>query len=112
NSLSQSITGSIASQGRELLAADIRFELNNRVATEEEKAFIGGMGTVAVSSGLRSMARLPDGSNQALVELKAVDQAYPLYGTLESEPSAPLANLLAEQDGVYGALAAPLLLER
>lgn len=112
NSLSQSITGSIASQGRELLAADIRFELNNRVATEEEKAFIGEMGAVAVSSGLRSMARLPDGSNQALVELKAIDQAYPLYGTLESEPSAPLADLLAERDGVYGALAAPLLLER
>ena len=112
NSLSQSITGSIASQGRELLAADIRFELNNRVATEEERAFIDEMGTVAVSSGLRSMARLPDGSNQALVELKAVDQAYPLYGTLESEPSAPLADMLAERNGVYGALAAPLLLER
>ncbi|OBZ94279.1 glycosyl transferase family 1 [Pararhizobium polonicum] len=112
NSLSQSITGSIASQGRELLAGDIRFELNNRVATDEEKAFIDGLGTVAVSSSLRSMARLPDGSNQALVELKAVDGAYPLYGRLESEPAAPLGDLLAEHGGVYNALAAPLLLER
>jgi putative ABC transport system permease protein len=92
NSLSQSITGSIASQGRELLAGDIRFELNNRVATDEEKAFIDSLGAVSVSSGLRSMARLPDGSNQALVELKAVDGAYPLYGTFESEPVAPLAT--------------------
>ncbi len=112
NSLSQSITGSIASQGRELLAADIRFELNNRVATDEEKAFVDSMGTVAVSSGLRSMARLPDGSNQALVELKAVDGVYPLYGTLESEPAAPLADMIAKDGDVYNALAAPLLLER
>ncbi len=112
NSLSQSITGSIASQGRELLAADIRFELNNRVATDEEKAFVESMGTVAVSSGLRSMARLPDGSNQALVELKAVDGVYPLYGTLESEPAAPLADMIAKDGDIYNALAAPLLLER
>lgn len=112
NSLSQSITGSIASQGRELLAGDIRFELNNRVATDEEKTFVDSLGAVSVSSGLRSMARLPDGSNQALVELKAVDGAYPLYGTFESEPSAPLGEVLMENNGVYSALAAPLLLER
>ncbi|MEK1926173.1 MAG: ABC transporter permease, partial [Rhizobium giardinii] len=112
NSLSQSITSSIASQGRELLAGDIRFELNNRVATPAEKAFVDDMGTVAVSAGLRSMARLPDGSNQALVELKAVDGAYPLYGKLESEPAAPLGELLASHGDVHDALAAPLLLER
>lgn len=33
NSVSQSITDTIASQGQELLAGDIRFELNNREAT-------------------------------------------------------------------------------
>ncbi len=58
------------------------------------------------------MARLPDGSNQALVELKAVDAAYPLYGAVESTPSAPLATQLAARNGVYGALVAPLLIDR
>ncbi|MCA1442016.1 ABC transporter permease [Ensifer sp. IC4062] len=112
NSLSQSISATIASQGQELLAGDIRFELNNRVATAEERAFLDSLGKVSVSSGLRSMARLPDGSNQALVELKAVDRAYPLYGTFESEPARPLAELLSKQEGAFGAVAAPLLLER
>lgn len=112
NSLSQSITATIASQGQALLAGDIRFELNNRVATTEERAFLDGLGPVSVSSGLRSMARLPDGSNQALVELKAVDAAYPLYGKLESEPDQPLGDLLARQGDVFGAVAAPLLLDR
>lgn len=112
NSLSQSISETIASQGQELLAGDIRFELNNRVATADERAFLQGLGQVSVSAGLRSMARLPDGSNQALVELKAVDGAYPLYGKLESEPAKPLPELLAKDGEVFGAVAAPLLLER
>ncbi|WP_075291698.1 ABC transporter permease [Pararhizobium arenae] len=112
NSLSQSITNSIASQGRDLLAGDIRFELNNREANTDERAFIDSLGEVSASAGLRSMARLPDGSNQALVELKAVDGAYPLYGSVESEPKAPLADMLATMDDRHNALVAPLLLDR
>lgn len=112
NSLSQSITGSIAAQGQELLAGDLRFELNNRQASDAERAFLAEKGQISLTSGLRSMARLPDGSNQALVELKAVDAAYPLYGAVESTPSAPLATQLAARNGVYGALVAPLLIDR
>ncbi|MGR8963160.1 ABC transporter permease [Rhizobium leguminosarum] len=112
NSVSQSITDTIASQGQELLAGDVRFELNNREATPQEIAFLEGLGTVSVSTGLRSMARKPDGSDQALVEVKAVDDAYPLYGKFVAEPDYPLAALLSGQGGTYGAVAAPLLLDR
>ncbi|MBB3391276.1 putative ABC transport system permease protein [Rhizobium sp. BK275] len=112
NSVSQSITDTIASQGQELLAGDVRFELNNREATPEEMNFLRGLGEVSVSTGLRSMARKPDGSDQALVEVKAVDEAYPLYGTLEAEPNYPLASMLSGEGGTYGAIVAPLLLER
>ncbi|PDT17196.1 glycosyl transferase family 1 [Rhizobium sp. J15] len=112
NSVSQSITDTIASQGQELLAGDVRFELNNREATPEEMNFLEGLGKVSVSTGLRSMARKPDGSDQALVEVKAVDDAYPLYGRFEAEPNYPLSALLSGEGGTYGAVAAPLLLDR
>lgn len=112
NSVSTAITDSISSEGRTLLAGDIRFELNNREASGEEMRFLQGLGTVSVSTVLRSMARLPDGSDQSLVEVKAVDDAYPLYGKLASEPDLPASDLLTLSDGVYGAVAAPLLLER
>lgn len=112
NSVSQSITDTIASQGQELLAGDVRFELNNREATPQEIGFLEGLGTLSVSTGLRSMARKPDGSDQALVEVKAVDEAYPLYGKFVAEPDYPLAALLSSQSGTYGAVAAPLLLDR
>ncbi|WP_137133831.1 ABC transporter permease [Rhizobium sp. FKY42] len=112
NSVSRGITDAIASQGQTLLAGDIRFELNNRLANDQERAFLESLGQVALSTGLRSMARMPDGSQQALVEAKAVDGTYPLYGTVETEPKAPLKDLLASANGIFGALAAPLLLER
>lgn len=113
NSVSSAITTSIASEGRSLLAGDIRFELNNREATEAELGFLEGLGTLSRSIGLRSMARLPDGTDQSLVELKAVDAAYPLYGNVVTDPADQLQALFKPaQDGVHAALAAPLFLDR
>nr|CAD6599167.1 ABC transporter permease [Rhizobium sp. TCK] len=112
NSVSRAITGAIATQGQDILAGDIRFELDNREAAPEELAFLQGLGELSVSSGLRSMARIPDGSDQGLVEVKAVDGAYPLYGEFEAEPNRPLAELLQQHGEVFGAVAAPLLLDR
>ena len=112
NSVSRSITDAISTQGQSLLAGDVRFELNNREATPDELTYLNSLGQLSQSTGLRSMARLPDGSDQALVEVKAVDGAYPLYGTFEANPDQPLSTLLAAKDGTYGAVVAPLLLER
>ena len=58
------------------------------------------------------MARLEDGSDQTLVEVKAVDGAYPLYGALVTEPALPQAELFGERDGVFGAAAPDLMFER
>ena len=112
NSVSSSIAEAIAAQGQTLLAGDIRFELNNREASAAEMAYLQGLGDVAVSSRLRSMARLPDGSDQSLAEVKAVDAAYPLYGAFEPTGGGALAGLVAKQGERYGAVAAPLLLDR
>ena len=112
NSVARSITESVSAQGQSLLGADIRFELNQREASTEERAFLDAQGQIAVSAGMRSMARLEDGSDQALVELKAVDAAYPLYGSLETSPALPHADLFGERNGVWGAAAPDLLLDR
>ena len=114
NAVSQNITQSISDQGRTLLSGDIRFELNNREANPDERAFLDGLGTVSESVNLRSMARLPDGSDQSLVEIKAVDDAYPLYGAVATEPDTAIAGTWRQEkdDKVYPALAAPLLLDR
>jgi putative ABC transport system permease protein len=112
NSVARSITESVSAQGQTLLGADIRFELNQREASAPERAFLDSLGQVAVSAGMRSMARLEDGSDQALVEVKAVDAAYPLYGALETSPALPHSGLFSERNGVWGAVAPDLLFER
>src|SRR5690242_10075289 len=112
NSVARSITAGVAAEGQSLLGGDMRFELNQRQTTGEEFSFLEGLGTVAISAGMRSMARLEDGSDQTLAEVKAVDAAYPLYGTLVTEPAMAQADLFAEKDGTFGAAAPDLLFER
>jgi len=111
-SVARAIEAGVANQGQTLLGGDIRFELNQREASVPERAFLDTLGQVAVSAGMRSMARLEDGSDQALVEAKAVDGAYPLYGELATEPKLGASDLLAVRDGVYGAVAPDILFDR
>lgn len=112
NSVARAITAGVEDDGQALLGGDMRFELNQREATNGEYAFLEGLGKLAISTSMRSMARLEDGSDQALVEVKAVDGSYPLYGALVTEPKAPQAQLLGESDDVFGAIAPDLLFER
>lgn len=111
NAVAQAITQGIQSEGRAILGGDIRFELVHRTATSGELATLRGLGTVAHSVNTRSMARLADQSDQTLVEIKAVDALYPLYGDFVTAPALPL-SAYGEQDGAWGAAVQPILLER
>ena len=112
NSVAQAITAGVADQGQTLLGGDLRFQLNQRDATPAERGFLGGLGAISHSTSMRSMARLVDGSDQSLVEAKAVDDAYPLYGALVTEPALPKEELFGERSAVFGAAAPDLLFDR
>jgi putative ABC transport system permease protein len=112
NSVSQMMTGSIASEGRTILGGDIRFESENQDIGEAERRYLGELGEVSAGANLRTMARRIDGSDQSLVELRAVDGAYPLYGGFVTSPEMTIEAALDERDGAYGAAAAPILLDR
>ncbi len=112
NSVARAISAGVAKEGQALLGGDIRFELNQREATPQEFAYLQDAGILAVSANIRSMARLEDGSDQTLVEAKAVDGAYPLYGKLITEPELTPQELFVERGGIYGAAAPDLFFER
>ena len=111
--VARSITDGIADEGQALLGGDLALRAQPaRGQSPPSSASSHGLGDVATSAGMRSMARLPDGSDQALVEVKAVDGAYPLYGTLETEPNLPVRRTCSiRRMAVFGA-AAPELLVR
>lgn len=112
NSVARSITTGVANEGQTLLGGDIRFQIVHRLATEPELAFLDSFGQLAQSANMRSMARLEDGSDQTLVEVKAVDGHYPLYGGLQTTPSLDLEGLFGQRDGAWGAAAPQLLFDR
>ena len=111
-SLASALRASLDAQGRAILGGDIKFSLAQRRATPDERAFLDNLGTVSETANLRSIARKPDLSDQTLVELKAVDGAYPLYGDVTLEPKMRLADTLAAKEGRFGAAAEPALLAR
>lgn len=113
NALSASLVASIAAEGRSILGGDIRFSLIHREADEKERAYLETLGTVSVNATMRTMARLPDGSDQTLIELKGVDTLYPLYGAVGLKGGGNLHKTIAKQpDGSYGGLAEADLLAR
>jgi len=112
NSVAQAITLGVSNQGQTLLGGDMRFELNQRETTPDEAAFLAELGEVTHTAGIRSMVRLEDGTDQTLVEAKAVDAAYPLYGAVETSLAEPITAQIEERDGVYGAVAPDILFQR
>ena len=52
------------------------------------------------------------GAQSTLVEIKAIDDAYPLFGSLILEGDASLEQALTQADGIHGVAVDPLLLGR
>jgi len=110
-SVAASLSEGLAREGRALLGGDVAFALIQREAKPDEVAFLRARGQLSVAATLRAMARTGD-NRLALVELKAVDAAYPMLGELTLDPKMPVAELFAEQGGAFGAAADSTLLAR
>ena len=110
-SVAAGLADGLAREGRVILGGDLAFSLSLREAGADERAFLDRRGQVSLAATLRAMARADDGRT-ALVEVKAVDAAYPLYGEAALDPPQPLATVLAQRNGAFGAAADPALLAR
>ena len=110
-SFASGLTEGLAREGGVILGGDVAFVLIQREASTAERAFLASRGALSTVATMRAMARTTDGRT-ALVEVKAIDRAYPLYGTVVTEPAADLAELLALRDGAFGVAADPALLTR
>jgi putative ABC transport system permease protein len=110
-SLAASLTEGLSRQGQTILGGDLSFTLIQREAKPEELTFLHQHGQLSSAAALRAMARTTDG-HAALVEAKAVDGAYPLYGDALLDPPGALSDALAQRDGNFGAVADATLLAR
>jgi putative ABC transport system permease protein len=110
-SVAQSLADGLSRAGSVILGGDLAFSLVQREANDTERAFLDTKGTVAAVATLPTMARAGDGRT-TLVEVKAVDDAYPLLGAVMTDPAMPLLALLALRGDAFGAAADRALLTR
>ncbi len=105
-SLNESFKAGIAADARPLLGGDLQIDADSYPIGDAQRASLEAGGTVSAQVQLRSMARTENAGgeaiNRTLIELKAVEETYPLYGVLELEPSMPLRDALARKDDVWG----------
>ena len=95
-----------------LLGGDLEVRQVHRPLDSAQLAALSRLGTVSKILTLRTMAAGVEGGTRALVELKAVDHDYPLFGRLPLSPEQSLEPALAFQDGRFGALVEKSFLQR
>jgi len=111
-SLSDAIEAGIAKDARQLLGGDVALRLLHRPATPDQKAYMSRTAAVSEVVEMRAMARSVESRERTLVELKAVDDPYPLVGRLALDGGADLKAKLARQGDSWGAVAERNLLTK
>jgi putative ABC transport system permease protein len=101
----------LTDQGAVILGGDAEMRFTYRAADAGERAWMAGIATqVSEVYDFRSMILLD--ADQALTQVKAVDSAWPLTGAATLDPPLPMAEALADRDGLPGALMDPVLIAR
>lgn len=103
-SLGAAINAGMRGEGQAILGGDIALELNYRDASAAELAYMQTSGEVSLSRDMRAMAKSHANDVRTLVELKAVDAAYPLFGAVSLRGNMELQSALAQRNGVWGAV--------
>ncbi|MGB8365851.1 MAG: ABC transporter permease [Rhizomicrobium sp.] len=117
-SLSSALLTGLALEGRTLLGGDVSVHLVHRPADADERAFLARHGRVSEAVSMRAMAYALKGEREQerqLIELKAVDRSYPLYGAVGLAPAQSLQTALActkTPKPVCGATVEQTLLDR
>jgi putative ABC transport system permease protein len=107
--LSDALRAGFEAQGRAILGGDATLARSHKRADAAERAWMAARGAVSETATMRTMARRPDGAEQALAELKGVDGAYPLVGDVQLKDGRTLDEAVRQGEG---AAVDPILLER
>ena len=110
-SVSQAIVSGLAADGQKLLGGDVALRLIHRGVSEEQRNWLRANGDLSQMVSMRSMARTGDGK-RTLINLKAVDKSYPLYGEVVFNPNVTPEQAFGLRDGAWGAAVKPPILSR
>lgn len=106
-SFSASILSALDLHGREMLGGDVEMRVSQRRATVEELAAFAAAGRVSETMSMRAMAssEADAASGPVLVEMRGVDDRWPMVGRLRLAPGALAARPHGAQVAIAPALA-------
>ena len=103
----------LASQSRAILGGDVAISVEGRRFTRDEQAAFRKLGPLTDTLRVRAMASGSDGGgDRRLAEVRGVDAAYPLAGSVKLRGAGTLAEATAAVGGVPGAAVEPELMDR
>lgn len=110
--LRSAVDAGLAADASRILGGDLEIESGSNPFPDELRPWLQARGgKVSTITQMRSMLVAPSGDRQ-LIELKAVDDAWPLIGAPRMAPVQTLPEALAMRDGLPGLLADPIVLDR
>ncbi|MEN3929514.1 FtsX-like permease family protein [Microvirga sp. W0021] len=109
-STSRALNDGLSQAGSRILGGDMSFSQMQREISDKQRVELERLGPVSSIAILRTMAR--SGDEVALVEIKAVDEQYPVVGDIEVEPSLSLPEIFRSQNGIHGIAADTVLFDR
>ncbi|TDI64489.1 MAG: FtsX-like permease family protein [Alphaproteobacteria bacterium] len=111
-SMTEAFRYGVMAESHAILGGDIEVTLTQRDVNADERAWLNRLGKVSRVTEIRAMARGIKSDIRNLVELKAADSAYPLYGTVVLKEGGSFHEALAERNGHWGVAVESNLLPR
>jgi putative ABC transport system permease protein len=112
-SVTTNIAESLARDAQMFLGGDVEIETNQRTLSEEEMAYVVQRAEeVSLVTELRAMAHTDGFTDSSLIEIKAVDELYPMFGVLETSSGLSPRELLDQKNGRWGAVPAEAIATR
>jgi len=103
NSFNMNLKRDIDSQAAELIGADLELE-SRRLPSDEAMKFIDSLKTIsddfAREERFMSMIRFPKAEGSRLVQVRAIEGAYPFYGDVETNPVGSF-SIFGKQHGIF-----------
>jgi putative ABC transport system permease protein len=110
-STAEAFRAGLASQAAEILGGDLAVGVEQREFSPPEQAAMARLGRVSYAAASRAMAQAPSGARR-LVELRGVNDAYPLVGQVALGGGMRLADALAPVGDAAGVAVEQPLLDR
>jgi putative ABC transport system permease protein len=112
-SMAQAFRSGLDAEQRRILGGDFVLTLRQRTPTPEQVAFFKQAGRISQATDANTMGSFVGASGEVrrLIQVRAVDSAHPLEGSVTLAPAGALQPLLVQRDGVWGGVAEQALLD-